>query len=78
MHGDAVKRIGLEHSKALGTTEHGHRHAYGYRLANHGFSQVEIQKAMHHKSPDSCLVYLQPTDEELRLIMQSSEGWCRG
>jgi integrase len=66
MHKDAVRRIGLEHSKADGTTEHGHRHAYGYCLEEHGFSQVEIQKAMHHKSPDSCLVYIQPTDEELR------------
>lgn len=73
LHQDAVRRIGLEHSKYLGTTEHGHRHAYGYRLADHGFSQVEIQKAMHHKSPDSCLVYLQPTDEELRLSMQGIE-----
>ncbi|WP_083920979.1 gamma-mobile-trio recombinase GmtY [Hahella ganghwensis] len=49
-HQNAVRRIGLEHSKSIGTTEHGHRHAYGYRLANHGFSQVEVQKAMHHKS----------------------------
>ena len=70
MHADAVRRIGLEHSKALGTTEHGHRHAYGYRLADHDFSQVEIQKAMHHKSPDSCLVYIEPDDNELREIMR--------
>ena len=73
MHADAVRRIELEHSKSLGTTEHGHRHAYGYRLAKHGFSQVEIQKAMHHKSPDSCLVYIQPTDEELRSNMRRAE-----
>ena len=66
MHSDAVKRIGLDHSKAIGTTEHGHRHDYGYRLSEHDFSQLEIQKAMHHNSPDSCLVYIQPTDEELR------------
>lgn len=73
MHGDAVERIGLKHSKSVGTTEHGHRHAYGYRLAEHGFSQVEIQKAMHHKSPDSCLVYIQPTDDELRSRMKTIE-----
>lgn len=74
MHADAVRRIGLEHSKNLGTTEHGHRHAYGYRLADHGFSQVEIQKAMHHKSPDSCLVYIQPSDDELRSKMKVVSG----
>lgn len=73
LHADAVRRIGLQHSKDLGTTEHGHRHAYGYRLANHGFSQVEIQKAMHHKSPDSCLVYIQPSDGEIRDRMRSIE-----
>ncbi|MGH1431802.1 MAG: gamma-mobile-trio recombinase GmtY [Neptuniibacter sp.] len=73
MHADAVRRIGLEHSKGQGTTEHGHRHAYGYRLASHGFSHVEIQKAMHHKSPDSCLVYTQPTDGELREHMMIIE-----
>lgn len=73
IHADAVERIGLNHSKSAGTTEHGHRHAYGYRLAEHGFSQVEIQKAMHHKSPDSCLVYIQPTDDELRSRMKIIE-----
>jgi len=73
MHFDAVRRIGIEHSKNIGTTEHGHRHAYGYRLAEHGLSQVEIQKAMHHKSPDSCLVYIQPTDDEIRDRMKNIE-----
>ncbi len=74
MHKDAVHRIGLLHSKDLGTSEHGHRHAYGYRLADHGFSQIEIQKAMHHKSPDSCLVYIQPSDDELRNKMKMVKG----
>ena len=66
LHTRAVARIGLKHQKHYGTSEHGHRHSYGYRLAKHGFSQIEIQKAMHHKSPDSCLVYIQPSDEDLR------------
>lgn len=76
IHADAVRRIGLQPAKYFGTTEQGHRHAYGYRLAAHGFSQVEIQKAMHHKSPDSCLVYLTPTDQELRSEMRKVEGTC--
>lgn len=66
MHSDAVRRIGLVPKKYFGTTEHGHRHSYGYRLASNGFSQVEIQKAMHHKSPESCLVYIKPSDEDVR------------
>lgn len=74
LHKAAVNRIGLQHLKYLGTTEHGHRHAYGYRLADNGFSQLDIQKAMHHKSPDSCLVYMQSTNKELREKMERVES----
>ncbi|MAL35684.1 site-specific integrase [Pseudomonas sp. Choline-3u-10] len=75
LHTNAVIRIGMECRKYLGTTEHGHRHSYGYRLAAHGFSQVEIQKAMHQKSPDSCLVYIQPTDDDVRNMMRKTEWY---
>ncbi|AXB30192.1 site-specific integrase [Vibrio campbellii] len=71
-HSRAVKRIGLEPSKSLGTTPHAHRHSYGYRLSQGGFSQLEIQKAMHHKSPDSCLVYLKPSNDEVRQQMRGA------
>ncbi|MCJ2378778.1 site-specific integrase [Vibrio sp. ZSDZ34] len=70
-HNRAVQRIGLEPSKSLGTTPHAHRHSYGYRLSQRGFSQLEIQKAMHHKSPDSCLVYLKRTDSEIRELFRN-------
>lgn len=73
LHKRAVERIGLTCSKNLGTTEHGHRHSYGYRLAQFGLSQVEIQKAMHHKNPNSCLVYIQPTSADIRAKMQAIE-----
>jgi len=74
MHNDAVKRIGLTPCKDEGTICHGHRHSYGYGLSELGFSQVEIQKAMHHKSPDSCLVYIQPTSDDIRKKMRIFEG----
>ncbi|NRF64592.1 gamma-mobile-trio recombinase GmtY [Vibrio coralliilyticus] len=67
----AIQRIGLEPYKSLGTTPHAHRHSYGYRLSQRGFSQLEIQKAMHHKSPDSCLVYLKPSGDEVRALMRN-------
>ncbi|MCY1547278.1 hypothetical protein D9M68_833250 [compost metagenome] len=70
LHRDAVHRIGLVHKKSLGTTEHGHRHSYGYRLSIHGFTQVEIQKMMRHRNPNSCLVYLQSTSEDIRNKME--------
>ncbi|MCG9740385.1 site-specific integrase [Shewanella insulae] len=65
-HKRAVERIGLEVGKHFGTSPHSHRHSYGYRLSQAGFNQLEIQKAMHHKSPFSCLVYLQPQDKKIR------------
>lgn len=72
-HKRAVERIGLECKKEFGTTEHGHRHAYGYRARKLGLSQVELQKAMHHKSPNSCLIYIKPTSEDIRTEMRASE-----
>lgn len=72
-HKRAVERIGLECKKDYGTTEHGHRHAYGYRARNLGLSQVELQKAMHHKSPNSCLVYIKPTSDDIRAQLQKEE-----
>jgi len=72
LHKNAVERIGLVCTKEYGTTEHGHRHAYGYRLRKQGLTQVEIQKAMHHKSPMSCLVYIQPTSEDIRHYLKEA------
>lgn len=73
LHTQAVERIGLSCCKHQGTSEHGHRHAYGYRLAENGFSQLDIKDAMHHAHPDSCLVYLQKTDREVRETMRKTE-----
>lgn len=62
----AIERIGLDSNKYQGTSPHAHRHSYGYQLAVSGFTQLEIQKALHHKSPSSCLVYIKPQDDEIR------------
>ncbi len=72
-HRRAVERIGLVCKKEFGTTEHGHRHAYGYRARKQGLTQVELQKAMHHKSPNSCLIYIKPTSDDIRAVMRASE-----
>jgi len=72
IHKRAVERIGLICKKENGTTEHGHRHAYGYRARQLGLHQIEIQKAMHHKSPTSCLVYINPTNEDIRNKMKEA------
>lgn len=76
LHRSAVERIGLNCSKYEGTSEHGHRHAYGYRLGRkeNEFTQTEIQRMLHHAHPDSCLVYLEKTDEERREQMRAIES----
>jgi len=73
LHTAAVSRIGLISKKYLGTTEHGHRHSYGYRLSENGFGQIDIQKSLHHKDPQSSYVYTQPTSEDLREKMKRTE-----
>lgn len=71
LHKRAVERIGLEHKKENGTSEHGHRHAYGYRCRQAGLSPVETQKSMHHKSQLSSLVYSQPTTEDIKTKLRT-------
>lgn len=73
IHKKAVEKIGLVAKKECGTTEHGHRHSYGDRCSKSGLTQIEIQKAMHHKSPMSCLVYIHPTSEDIREAMRVAE-----
>lgn len=73
LYKNAINEIGLDSKKYLGTTEHGHRHSYGYRLAQYGLTQVEIQKAMHQKNPNSCLVYINPSNSEIRKKLEATE-----
>ena len=56
-HARAVRRIGLVPARSTGTTPHGHRHAYGQRLADAEVGELIIQRVMHHKSPASQRVY---------------------
>jgi integrase len=57
----AVQRIGMGSSKAEGTTEHGHRHAYGQRATRGDLGVSVIQAGMHHASPESQEVYTAPS-----------------
>lgn len=71
-HARACERIGLVVGKELGTTPHGHRHAYGRRLVAGGFSREMIRKFMHHHSLESQVVYTTPTSEQI--VDALSEG----
>lgn len=70
-HAAACERIGLTTSKALGTTPHGHRHAYGRRLRNAGIDKALIRRFMHHASIDSQEVYTQANTREALTALQA-------
>lgn len=76
-HKLGVERIGLDCQKMLGTTPHGHRHAFGQRLARDGATQLLIRNAMHHQSIESSLVYTQPTTTRMRQELHDMEDRMR-
>ena len=69
-HAAACRRIGLQVRKALGTTPHGHRHAYGQKLAKAGVGKAEIRRFMHHASLESQAVYTQPGLNDIQQILE--------
>ena len=71
-HAAACERIGLTVSKALGTTPHGHRHAYGQRLRSAGVDKPLIRRFMHHASEKSQEVYTQPTTREALAALEAA------
>ncbi|MFG6412477.1 gamma-mobile-trio recombinase GmtY [Roseateles sp. DC23W] len=73
-HARACKRIGLTVDKALGTTAHGHRHAYGRRLKAGGASSEFIKIFMHHVSEDSQKVYTGASSAEVAQELQKAQA----
>lgn len=69
-HAAACDRIGLKVSKALGTTPHGHRHAYGQRLRSAGVDKTLIRRFMHHASLESQEVYTQANTKETLVALE--------
>lgn len=69
-HAAAVSRIGMIVSKGLGTTPHGHRHAFGWRTKQGELGEIEIQRMMHHRSPESQKTYTQPSQKDVRAAAQ--------
>lgn len=76
-HAAACSRIGLTVGKALGTTPHGHRHAYGRRLNNAGIDKALIRRFMHHASLDSQDVYTQANKREVHAALETAAHLLR-
>jgi integrase len=60
VHAAAIRRIGLVPAKSLGTTPHGHRHAYGHWMRDANIDPKIRQLALHHKSMLSQQIYTAP------------------
>lgn len=69
----AIKKIGLDSSKNCGTTPHAHRHSYGQNLENAKIDVRIIQKALHHRSPLSQMVYTMPGLEKINEVLNSAD-----
>lgn len=71
-HRRAVERIGLTVAKALGTSPHGHRHAYGQALADAEIDPILRKKALHHKSLESQVIYTEPDRDRLMRALDAA------
>lgn len=71
-HARACERIGLTPAKMLGTTPHGHRHAYGQRMTDAKIAPLYRKKALHHKSLESQLVYTEPQIKTITQILDNA------
>jgi site-specific recombinase XerD len=71
-HARAVERIGLTPAKILGTTPHGHRHAFGQRMTDAGIDPIIIKKALHHKSLESQVVYTEPQVDKVTQMLDNA------
>jgi len=76
-HAAACERIGLSVGKALGTTPHGHRHAYGRRLRSADIDKALIRRFMHHASLDSQEVYTQVSTREALAELEAASQRLR-
>lgn len=72
-HGRACERIGLVVAKHLGTTGHGHRHAYGRRLKAAEFNTAFIKKCMHHSNELSQDIYTGHTTKEMLIALEEGQ-----
>lgn len=71
-HARAVRRINLEPAKLNGTTEHGHRHAYGQRTRRSAVGELVTQRGLHHRSLESQAVYTEPSIFEVTSALETA------
>lgn len=67
-----MRRIGLVPAKHLGTSIHGHRHAYGQRLRKAGVEKEMIRRFMHHADLESQQVYTEADRTECLMYLSKA------
>lgn len=73
-HARAVRRIGLQPAKHLGTTVHGHRHAYARALTSARCSPQALQACLHHRSIESQAVYTTAAAEHVDDVLRHASA----
>lgn len=71
-HRRAVERLGLECSKAAGTSTHGLRHLYGQTLAALNVPAGVIKKGMHHRHLLSQVPYTVPSPDRVNRVLRAA------
>ena len=69
---------GCSSAGSTGTTPHGHRHAYGQRLADAGVDELTLQRVMHHKSPTSQSVYTEAPAAKIAEVLAAAQQRLAG
>ena len=64
--------MGVPPVKETGGTSHGLRHHYGQILTDAGVPLAVIQKAMHHKSPESTTIYTRPEADKVNRVLNQA------
>ncbi|HEF1904228.1 MULTISPECIES: tyrosine-type recombinase/integrase [Bacillus] len=66
--------ISMDKNKKETNLSHRFRHAFAMKLAKQGAHEYELQKALRHKSPESCKAYYNPDDDDkVELLMKNKE-----
>ncbi|UMY18515.1 gamma-mobile-trio recombinase GmtY [Methylobacterium organophilum] len=68
----AVGSVGVRPVKETGGTSHGLRHHYGQILTDAKVDLAVIQKAMHHKSPESTAIYTRPEADKVNRVLNEA------
>lgn len=76
-HIEAVKRVGLQVAKELGTTPHGHRHSYAQRLERAKeaglIDDKTVMVCLHHTTLEAQEIYTTPAISKITTTLRNAD-----